>query len=101
MVTSMVHDFEFRHMHTVLGENIRLALWPWNPGEIRVYRVMESLEPTFLIKVALLPNLIFRYEMKRWLDPMEILYHIADKAFYFFRERPSLEVDDHIVLGEE
>lgn len=90
----------FVHLQTVLGENIKLALWPWEPGEITVYRMDGIFRPQFMVKVERFPDLVYRSEPNPFLGTEQILYDLADKAFYFYRERPSLPIDDHIVLGE-
>jgi hypothetical protein len=92
---------QFVHLQTVLGENIKLALWPWNPGEIKVYRMDGIFRPQFVIKVERFPDLVYRTEINPFLDATQILFDLADKAFYFYRERQSLPIDDHIILGEE
>lgn len=100
LVTALVQEQEFNYIGRVLGENLKYALWPWSPGEVTIYRGDNAHGAYWLVKTELLPKYLFRFEMHRWRDPMELLFDIADKAFYFFRERPCLPVDDHIILGE-
>jgi hypothetical protein len=83
---------------------IQLGLWPWSPGKITAYTEPDFASFGYKLTFTneLLPNLPFvtlpddlRY------DPEDLAYKIADEAFHFYRNRPTLPVDDHIVLGEE
>lgn len=101
MVASLGAETEATSM---VYEAIDEALTPWRSGIVTVYR-KDFLEfvagPKFQIEIELLPDLPFEFVPDFFLDPVEMMFLIADKAFKFYRNRPALPVDDHIVLGED
>jgi hypothetical protein len=89
-----------------LGEAIDIAIAPFKPGRIEAY-VSEDFKEfgrSLQVTVESLPD----HDFKMPLDipsmvgePDGGLQIIYQKVFHHYRYRPSLPVDDHIVLGEE
>ena len=83
---------------------IEAGLWPWRPGKITAYTEQNFIRygPTLTFEVELLRNLPFvAYPDLLRDDPDTAALKVADEAFHFYRNRPALPVDDHIVLGED
>lgn len=90
----------------LVREAITLALRPWLPGKVFVYLSdFISAPNTIVVEVDLLPKWPFAFEIDPFdrltHDPMCLAYKVADEAYFWFLKRPTLPVDDHIVLGEE
>lgn len=90
----------------VIGRYIDKALAPWRTGGATAYMSdsMETRNPKFTIVVNLLPYYPFTYEIDRFkIDKYgeEVAYEIAREAYKFFLNRPTLPIDDHIILGED
>lgn len=87
----------------IIAKRIKFALAPFEPGTITLtinddYRFNDVLEVR--IEVGLLPNLPFLGYPQLCSTEDEMVWILADEAFLFYRNRPALPVDDHIVLGE-
>lgn len=87
-------------------KSIALGLAPWNPGKITSYYepgpTLNRFGPTLIFEIELLPTLKFvAYPDTLRDDPDTMAFKIAQEAFKFYRYRPAVPVDDHIVLGEE
>jgi hypothetical protein len=87
-------------------KSIALGLAPWNPGKITAFYdpgpSLSRFGPQVTFEVELLPNLPFvTYPDALRNDPDAMAFKMAEEAFQFYRNRPALPVDDHIVLGEE
>lgn len=97
--------------YKALGEMIVSAMAPFKTGTISLgldsdvdfYRNGRTL----WVELETLPNYPFTFKIDdraahRDYDPTRhILNQIAEPLFKHFRYRPSLPVDDHIILGEE
>lgn len=93
-----------------LTDVARLAIFPFEPGKATVSVYEEGFRyrgRTFRIEIELLPAYPFTLTID---DPIvldEFAYEhflfdtLAKPLFEHFRYRPSLPVDDHIVLGED
>ena len=89
---------------------IRAGMWPFDTGTVTMswYEPgFENLDRTLLIEIETVPNYDFKYKvderaMFRAYDPEAFFVDsICEPIFRHFRYRPSLPVDDHIVLGED
>lgn len=87
-----------------------LGMWPFKTGEITISRYEEGFmgsDMTFRIDVQAVPEHVFRYKIDERqvvaaYFPEEFIFEsMAPALLTWFRYRPSLPVDDHIVLGEE
>jgi hypothetical protein len=87
-----------------------LGMWPFKTGEVLVSwydRGYLGLDLVFRIDVQAVPDYVFQYKF----DERQIADAYFPEQFVFdsmktpllnwFRYRPSLPVDDHIVLGED
>lgn len=84
-----------------LGWYVNRALWPWRPGSINLYRSENLYGPTKItLELGLLPDMPFVFKFDPFADPDERVAEMGRQAFEFYRYRPSLPVDDHIILGE-
>lgn len=107
MATPSLRDYIYAQTNemTAIYEAVDRALAPWNAGKIRGYIHVQLRQPDELwLETDLLPSLRFVYaiypaHMLR-LTADEMSVGIAKAAFRFFRNRPTLPIDDHIVLGE-
>jgi hypothetical protein len=93
---------------TLIGAYIDRGLAPWKSGGAKVFVMQPSLTRppgyffTVGVQIKLLPDLVFEYDVAPGLHgEMEMAYEVAERAFEFYRNRPILPVDDHIVLGED
>lgn len=89
-----------------MGRAIELAFLPWNPGRVVCeMRLHLSMADELWLQVELFPETPFVFKIdpfdRRRADPELYNMIIAEEAFKFYRNRPSLPVDDHIILGEE
>lgn len=85
-------------------QSIELGLWPWKPGKITAWTEQDFAQfgPKLTFEVEHFPNLPFvAYPDVIRYDFDVMAYKVANEAFKFYRNRPALPVDDHIVLGEE
>lgn len=83
---------------------IDAGLWPWKPGKITAWTEQELTprDPKLIFEIDLLPDLPFvAYPDVIRHDFTDVALKLADEAFKFYRNRPALPVDDHIVLGED
>ena len=88
----------------VVFEAIKLGLEPWDPGEMIAYRTdINRYGFTITFKTRLLPNLPFtaNIDAMRYIDIPYLVAEVAERAFLFYRNRPRVEPEDHIILGEE
>jgi len=104
---SFMQSYSRGHEANLMGwiyKSIALGMAPWNPGKITAWidEAYSVQRRKLTFEIELLPNLKFvsypdylRYD----LDTMA--FKIAEEAFKFYRYRPALPVDDHIVLGED
>lgn len=86
---------------------VKAALWPWSPGGATV-SIGPDITSRFddyliIIETDLLPHypFQFKYRPERNDGDMDMAHRVGKDAFKFFRYRPALPVDDHIMLGEE
>jgi hypothetical protein len=93
------------NFYALIGEAIKLALQPWDPGKSSVFLSDYLAAPrTIVIEVELLPKWPFAFKI----DPFDQLTHdpeclawkVADEAYLWFLNRPLQPVEDHIILGE-
>lgn len=90
----------------VVGHRINQALAPWNAGGAVVYQShsFETRDIRITIEIELLPKLPFVCTINpinlSLLTEAELSRMIAREAFDFYWNRPTLPIDDHIVLGE-
>jgi hypothetical protein len=57
---------------------------------------------TVIVEIELLPDMPFEYDVLPDINnDVEYAHKIGQKAFEFYRNRPTLPVDDHIILGSE
>lgn len=89
----------------IIAKRIAFALEPWKPGRITMH-VNDPYQFTHdvvevIIEIELLPDLPCVTYPQLLSTEDEQVWLMADQAFAFFRNRPSLPVDDHIVLGED
>ena len=93
-----------------LGKVVKLALWPFDGGNATISRYETGsfgYDLRFRIELEAFPDLPFEFVI----DERQIYQAYYPEQFLFdsmklplfnhFRYRPSLPVDDHIVLGEE
>lgn len=91
----------------LVGQAIDAGLSPWKTGEITVYSTDEFYKHGFTLTffIERLPRLPFSANLEKRrivaMNPAEAFLDIAQEAFKFYRYRPALPVDDHIILGEE
>lgn len=91
-----------------LGDVARLAIWPWDLGNVQI-SIDDGMRSkrTIWIEFDKFPGLTFRYEFDQWLVLDELDFHaylyeaMRQPLFNHLRYRPTLPVDDHIVLGED
>lgn len=92
---------------TIIGQYIKEALKPWDAGNATVYvgdqyRSDTNRFMTIVIQIELLPDMPFEYGVRPDIhSDDEYAHEIGQKAFEFYRNRPTLPVDDHIILGSE
>lgn len=86
----------------------KLAAFPWDLGHVRVLLDdHQGASRTIWIEFENFPKIPFRFKFDEWsllkaFDPHSYLRDaIAKPLFDHLRYRPSLPVDDHIILGEE
>lgn len=91
-----------------LGEVARRAIFPWDLGKVTVYiDDGERSHRTIWIEFEKFRDLPFKYKFDEWVmmqafDPQAYLREsMRLPLFEHLRYRPSLPVDDHIVLGED
>jgi hypothetical protein len=89
----------------ILGTTVVEAISPFKPGRIVSYIHEDWGEGrTLRIEVGCLPNHDFVMSLdliSLTREPDGGLNKIYQRVFHHYRYRPSLPVDDHIVLGEE
>lgn len=91
-----------------LGKVVKRAMAPFDTGEVRVsLEERKSLDHRILwIELENVPGLPFRHAFSertvaQAYFPEQYLYDsMAEDLFRHFRYRPTLPVDDHIILGE-
>lgn len=86
----------------MLGDAIKTAIAPFDPGAM-VLRLTERLEgpAALIVEVGLFPDRPFVYHIDPFDDPDNQLRLAVTQATQYYRNRPSLPVEDHIVLGTE
>lgn len=92
------------NLMNVVYQAIQLGLLPWDPRKITAYRTDQSSfgEVIFWFETDILPE--YSFSVKEdiiYKDPEKIALDMAEEAFKFYRYRPALPVEDHIILGEE
>ena len=98
-------DYEWTEL---LGTVARLAMWPWDLGTVTIYLDDNQRSVrTIWIEFEHLRGYPFRFQfdelqMMQAYDPKAYLIQSMHRPlFEHLRYRPSLPVDDHIILGEE
>lgn len=92
---------------TIIGQYIKRALAPWSPGEATVYvhdrmHARSHMFMTITIEIELLPDMPFQYDVRPDIhSDDEYAHEIGRKAYEFYRNRPTLPVEDHIILGSD
>lgn len=94
----------------LLGSVIQQAMAPFKTGKATI-SISDSDSSyngrTLWFEIEALPTYPFRFKYDEWVvfrayDPVDYLVQtIKQPLFNHFRYRPSLPVDDHIVLGED
>lgn len=90
----------------ILASGVNAGLWPWNAGQVRIflnYRI-DTMDDELVLETSLLPGLPFTHLITRRSamgTQEELMQEVAYAALNFFRYRPALPVDDHIILGED
>lgn len=102
IIQALVNDPDAYNPGVVIADAVSKALWPWTPKKIDLAVVMDMQYDKLLVEPWGFP--MFAYPMDPFyrmrLDPDEMAHKAAQAAFKFYRYRPALPVDDHIVLGE-
>lgn len=89
---------------------VRAGMYPFHSGRITMSWMepgFEDLDRTLLIELEAVPNYPFKFKFdeaalfRAWEPEAFFLESIARPVVKHFRYRPTLPVDDHIVLGEE
>jgi hypothetical protein len=85
---------------------IRAAIFPFEPGKVTAWLSEQMLPGRKLeIEVETLRTWPFATmidDRRLVLDPsFKVIYDIYQTIYRHYRNRPTLPVDDHIVLGEE
>lgn len=92
-----------------VGECIKKALWPWT-GEATLWmddpNSLAGYERKICVEISLFPierypGHIFTYKLDVLGDIISDVKKMGEEAFNFYRYRPTLPIDDHIILGEE
>lgn len=93
-------------LSNAIVEAVNAGLAPWKPGRITLY--LQQHIDTFdriMVETELLGKLPFIYQLNPFdmisFEPELMAAMVAETAFLFYRNRPALPVDDHIILGEE
>jgi len=88
----------------IVCDGIALGMWPFKTGNIIAWRTDNlSLEPnklTFELENFRELPFVARQSLSD-LNEYVMTTRMAIEAFRFYRYRPALPVDDHIILGEE
>lgn len=105
LTEAIIADQQRIHNFGIIAKRIGFALEPWKPGRITMY-VNDQFRFTndvveVVVEVELLPDLPCVTYPQLLSSEDEQVWLMADQAFKHFRYRPSLPVDDHIVLGED
>jgi len=106
---SFMQSYSRNHEANLMGwiyKSIALGMAPWNPGKITAFYdpgpTLSHFGPKLTFEIELLPKLVFiTYPDNLRDDPDAMAFKIAEEAFKFYRNRPALPVDDHVVLGED
>lgn len=90
----------------IIGEAIEQSIWPWNAGKVvvhqsRDFKMSSGTGIKLRFELNLLPDLPFVTYPNVLIDPQEMAHEVAQSIFKFYRYRPAVPVDDHIILGEE
>lgn len=89
---------------------IRQAIAPFDTGKITISIEEAGFSMsgrTLWFEIETLRSYPFRFKYDEWVayqayDPVQYLFEsVREPLFNHFRYRPSLPVDDHIVLGED
>ena len=95
-----------------LGSIVQEGMFPFKTGDISLALEQDmdlyDFGRTLLIDIDAVRGYTFKYkfnEKELWRDAYDaedyILQSVAEPLIKHFRYRPSLPVDDHIVLGED
>jgi hypothetical protein len=107
----MLYDLNSKDAMRYLGECVKKALYPWHPGKVTMWLDNEdtfkggwkrkiSLEIE-LFPIVRYPGHIFSYKLNPMAEIIPDIKKMGEEAFKFYRYRPTLPVDEHIILGEE
>jgi hypothetical protein len=82
------------------------AIFPFRPGSVQLYTWynIDYWNHTLKVVVELLPDHVFEFLLEGnelMKDEHAYLNKFYAALFKFYRYRPSLPVEDHIVLGED
>lgn len=85
---------------------VDLAMFPFQVGPIQTYTWYDIDYNRRILKVVaeLLPDYVFEFPINHRelvVDPDRLMARLYEELFKFFRYRPSLPVEDHILLGED
>lgn len=89
-----------------VGRVVDLAIFPFRSGQVQTYTWYDIDYNRYDIKVTveLFPEYVFAFPInypKLLADPDIYMESFFEGLFKHFRYRPSLPVEDHIVLGED
>lgn len=83
---------------------IAVAIFPFKPGIITGWISEDLSERAIQITVENLPKLNFKINIEDGLiasHPIGFKSLMLESIFEYYHNRPTLPVDDHILLGEE
>lgn len=94
------------HVIKMIGHVVDNAIFPFNPGKIEAYLWYDIDQWSHTIKATVerLPKHDFLFVInssETLANPDNYLDKFYQELFKHFRYRPSLPVDDHILLGED
>lgn len=88
----------------LIVDGVKKGMAPWDPGRVDVFIHTNLRSDEILIEPHGPLSAAFRYPIDPFdqmrLDPRQLALKVAEAAFKFYRYRPALPVDDHIILGE-
>jgi hypothetical protein len=101
---SFARNYDDQFLQIIYGA-VEKALAPWNPGRITIWRDdWLGIHPRDVVlgcDIQILPEVRFLAHVDPLNDPFDIADKFASEAFQFYRYRPALPIDDHIILGEQ
>lgn len=97
-----IDDGNAQFLATIVTNHVKEGAKPWDAGVVRILSHSNMNGDKIIVVTRSLP--LFEYKIDPFeafrLGPEELALQIAEAAFKFYRYRPALPVDDHIVLGE-